>query len=66
MLQTLAEKAIVAEYRLKKDLVSKKSTRPLTDLIFVGLATLQDLPRVDVSQTIRECHTAGVKVVMDT
>ena len=50
---------------LKEGLVGKKRA-PIDDLIFVGLITLQDPPRDEVPQAIRECHTAGVKVVMVT
>ena len=35
-------------------------------MVFVGLVTLQDPPRDEVPQAIRECHSAGVKVVMVT
>ena len=39
---------------------------PITDLVFVGLVTLMDPPRVEVPAAIVECKTAGVKVVMVT
>eukprot|EP01034_Spumella_vulgaris_P024505 gene24505-30859_t len=62
------EDALNKDYKdkLKEDLVAKKSATPITDLIFVGLVTLQDPPRAEVPQAIKECHTAGVKVVMVT
>jgi sodium/potassium-transporting ATPase subunit alpha len=52
--------------KLKDDLIGKpeKTSTPINDLIFVGLVTLQDPPRVEVPQAIKECHNAGVKVVM--
>jgi sodium/potassium-transporting ATPase subunit alpha len=37
-----------------------------TNLIFVGLVTLRDPPRDEVPQAIKECYSAGVKVVMVT
>ena len=69
MERTLAEEeALNPHYKekLKEDLVAKKSETPITDLIFVGLITLQDPPRPEVPQAIKECFTAGVKVVMVT
>ncbi|MEL6357340.1 MAG: HAD-IC family P-type ATPase, partial [Bacteroidota bacterium] len=36
------------------------------NLIFVGLAGLQDPPRKDVSQALAACKSAGIKVVMAT
>jgi sodium/potassium-transporting ATPase subunit alpha len=36
------------------------------DLVFVGLITLIDPPRPEVPQAVKDCQTAGVKVVMVT
>jgi sodium/potassium-transporting ATPase subunit alpha len=54
--------------KLRTDMIGKPhdTQTPITDLVFVGLVTLQDPPRDEVPQAIRECHTAGVKVVMVT
>ena len=54
--------------KLKEGLVGKgkDGIEPINDLVFVGLVTLQDPPRDEVPQAIRECHSAGVKVVMVT
>jgi sodium/potassium-transporting ATPase subunit alpha len=43
-----------------------KAAQPIQDLVFVGLITLLDPPRPEVPQAVRDCHTAGVKVVMVT
>lgn len=51
--------------QLKEDLVGQGAT-PTRDLCFVGLVTLMDPPRDEVPQAIKDCHTAGVKVVMVT
>ena len=39
---------------------------PFENLVFVGLIGLEDPARPDVSQAIRACHQAGVRVVMVT
>ena len=52
--------------KLREDLIGKKTQTPITDLIFVGLITLLDPPRPEVPQAVKECFTAGIKVVMVT
>ena len=53
--------------KLKEGLVGKKEgVVPVKDLCFVGLITLRDPPRPEVPQAVRDCHSAGVKVVMVT
>ena len=53
--------------KLKEGLVGKKEgVVPIKDLCFVGLITLTDPPRPEVPQAVRDCHSAGVKVVMVT
>jgi len=37
-----------------------------TDLVFAGLAGLEDPPRPEVEQALRKCHEAGIKVIMVT
>lgn len=51
--------------KLKEKLVGKCEF-PMDDLCFVGLISLIDPPRDEVPQAVRECHSAGVKVVMVT
>lgn len=52
--------------KLREDLIGKNTETPINDLIFVGLITLLDPPRPEVPQAVKDCHTAGVKVVMVT
>jgi sodium/potassium-transporting ATPase subunit alpha len=63
------EEAVAADsnYRnaLKESMVGQGSN-PTKDLVFVGLVTLMDPPRAEVPQAVRDCHTAGVKVIMVT
>jgi len=37
-----------------------------TDMVFAGLAGLEDPPRSEVPDAIRKCHEAGIKVIMIT
>ncbi len=39
---------------------------PYEELTFLGLIGLEDPARADVPQAIRDCHTAGIRVVMVT
>ena len=36
------------------------------DLVFAGLAGLEDPPRTEVPEALRKCHEAGIKVIMVT
>lgn len=36
------------------------------DMIFAGLVGLEDPPRPEVSEAIRKCHEAGIKIIMVT
>lgn len=49
---------------LKTD--ASPDAEPYRDLAFVGLIGLQDPPRADVPQAIRDCSRAGIRVVMVT
>lgn len=63
------ELALNPKYKeeLRENLIGgPKCVKPIQDLIFVGLVTLLDPPRPEVPQAVRDCHTAGVKVVMVT
>ena len=39
---------------------------PLKNLTFIGLAALEDPPKLRVKEAVESCHSAGVKVVMVT
>jgi sodium/potassium-transporting ATPase subunit alpha len=52
---------------LKENLIGRSAAlAPINDLIFVGLITLMDPPRPEVTQALKDCFTAGIKVVMVT
>lgn len=44
----------------------KEKNYPLTDFVFVGLASLQDPPKHGVREAIGRCRAAGIKVIMVT
>jgi sodium/potassium-transporting ATPase subunit alpha len=63
------DEAVAADsnYRnVLKDSMIGQGPNATKDLVFVGLVTLMDPPRVEVPQAVRDCHTAGVKVIMVT
>lgn len=39
---------------------------PLKDLIFLGLAALEDPPKLRVKEAVESCYKAGIKVIMVT
>lgn len=51
---------------LKTKLIGKDSNNCIKNLVFVGLITLMDPPRKEVPQAIKDCHSAGIRVVMVT
>ncbi len=36
------------------------------DLTFLGLVAMMDPPRAEIEQTVAQCHTAGVRIIMIT
>ena len=49
-----------------KKSVKEKDGKPYTELQFLGLWGLMDPPRQDVSDSIRRCREAGIRVIMLT
>lgn len=52
--------------QIRERLEGKDDKHVFKDLVFVGLITLMDPPRKEVPQAIKDCLTAGVRVVMVT
>jgi sodium/potassium-transporting ATPase subunit alpha len=64
------EELLAANSKFKEELrtrfIGKEPENAVNDMIFVGLITLMDPPRPEVPKAIKDCHTAGVQVVMVT
>ncbi|SFM99698.1 cation-translocating P-type ATPase [Nitrosomonas communis] len=56
----------VLAFAYKKLAVSYDRKRLEEDLVFIGLAGLEDPPRPEVSEALRKCQEAGIKVIMIT
>ncbi|MGO7668176.1 HAD family hydrolase, partial [Rhizobium ruizarguesonis] len=58
----------VVDAGLSRDLVQPLVARSsgFIDLVFLGLAGLQDPVRPEVPKAMKDCHAAGVEVVMVT
>ena len=41
-------------------------SEPEKGMVFVGLIGIEDPPRPEVSEAIRKCHEAGIKIIMIT
>lgn len=42
------------------------SEEPEKDMVFVGLAGLEDPPRLEVKEAIKKCHEAGIRIILIT
>lgn len=56
----------VLAFACKKLAVGYDRERLEEDLVFVGLAGLEDPPRPEVPEALRKCQEAGIKVIMVT
>lgn len=41
-------------------------SEPEKDMVFLGLIGLEDPPRPEVSEAIKKCHEAGIRIIMIT
>jgi Ca2+-transporting ATPase len=44
----------------------RKDESPFSDLVFLGFVGMMDPPRAEAKESIRQCHEAGIDVVMIT
>jgi len=63
--EDMAEQGLRVLALAGKDLAAEEAAAE-TDLVFYGLAGLEDPPRGDVPEAIARCRSAGVKVIMVT
>ena len=56
----------VAFRRLPKDLSSQTAEDVEHDLTFLGLVSMMDPPRAEISTAVQKCNQAGIRVIMIT
>jgi calcium-translocating P-type ATPase len=65
--QTMAEKGLrVLGFSCKPVAINAAGLIEESELIFCGLAGLEDPARAEVPEAIRKCHAAGIRVIMIT
>lgn len=64
--EELTERDPAFKDTFKASFLGKAGSEPVRDMIFAGLITLQDPPRAEVPQAVKDCQTAGIQVVMVT
>lgn len=61
-----AYKEMDGSYKLKVKSEKLENSELESEMVFAGLAGLEDPPRPEVPDAIRKCHEAGIKVIMIT
>jgi Ca2+-transporting ATPase len=56
----------VAQRSISPDTVDYQEENIEKELVFLGLVAMMDPPRPEVTEAVKKCHTAGIRIIMIT